>query len=644
MHDRPIQQKQSESTSNDHSSPESEGKGQSLNPPAFQLMASDGGADAPPVQRKESSGGLPGDLVSGFAASTGHDLSNVNVHRNSDKPSQVGALAYAQGNDIHLGAGQDQHLAHEAAHIVQQREGRVQANTSVGGMPVNNSASLESEADSMGSKAAQMKAAPQQTIQRQATAGSGAIQREVDYNALATTLKAELDEYFPDTEDVIAIFEQIPWTDGLSKLGSAYNLVSPGKPMMMALKEELSVDAYRQVMERATGVAVETAGGSMNANVAVSGYNLRADGNSRGTQIGKLDYKDYKVTVSGKSVSGDEVFYKIGFTKADFAKVTAGYDVAKLAPGLATASEAWVTGDALGMYLSWDAMIAQLEHFDVFTFDKSIEEKITMLRQMSHSSNLPFNEIIGTSGPGYYEDKRPDVYNFYQIMKEGKAVKTPNGEIIDIYHFLVGLEAYQTKNRKSKASVSKYGVTMNSDVGMSDAASTWAGDLGSAAADAYLSQSKGYEDNLKAKGGAKGDEREDYYFNSRAPKSDLLADIDAWGAYEDVENGTAVTITELVRNYYGVQKLGAASFKPKRKKALDNFFARYGITPTGGKYDTPANMKVVGDQIDKFSTVWVQYRTESIWPTYDPKILRTYSDYMATKFLWLIEDLVANYH
>jgi hypothetical protein len=174
MKDHPIQQKQS-------AAPESESvesKGPSLSPPTFQLMASDGTA-SPPVQRKESSGGLPGDMVSGFAASTGHDLSNVNVHRNSDKPSQVGALAYAQGNDIHLGAGQEQHLAHEAAHVVQQREGRVQANTSVGGMPVNDSAGLESEADSMGSKAMQMKAAEGQKAQEAAATNlmDGPIQR-----------------------------------------------------------------------------------------------------------------------------------------------------------------------------------------------------------------------------------------------------------------------------------------------------------------------------------------------------------------------------------------------------------------------------------------------------------------------------------
>ncbi|HEX2901717.1 MAG TPA: DUF4157 domain-containing protein, partial [Bacteroidia bacterium] len=185
MHDHPIQQKQLDSSKAEHSSPEMEGK--SLAPPAFQLMASNG-SDAPPVQRKQSSGGLPGDLVDGFAASTGHDLSDVKVHSNSDKPSQVGALAYAQGNDIHLGSGQEQHLAHEAAHIVQQREGRVQANTNVGGMPVNDQASLESEADSMGAKAAQMKssatASPLQRKSPGVVTQKKAIQRKAASNVM----------------------------------------------------------------------------------------------------------------------------------------------------------------------------------------------------------------------------------------------------------------------------------------------------------------------------------------------------------------------------------------------------------------------------------------------------------------------------
>jgi hypothetical protein len=175
QHESPIQEK---------SAFESEGPGLSMSPPAFQLMASDAAPASPPeapALQLKASGGMPGDLVSGFAASTGHDLSDVNVHYNSDKPSQVGALAYAQGNDIHLGAGQEQHLAHEAAHVVQQREGRVQATTEVAGMPVNDNKGLESEADNMGAKAMQMKAAP--------NAGAGSMG---GYKSSALQLRANL--------------------------------------------------------------------------------------------------------------------------------------------------------------------------------------------------------------------------------------------------------------------------------------------------------------------------------------------------------------------------------------------------------------------------------------------------------------------
>jgi hypothetical protein len=164
MHQEPLQQKQQHVASRENQGSESEGK--SLAAPAFQLKASAEAIETP-VQRKETpNGGMPGELVSGFAASTGHDLSDVNVHYNSDKPSQVGALAYAQGNDIHLGAGQEQHLAHEAAHVVQQREGRVQATTEVAGMPVNDNKGLESEADNMGAKAMQMKADSANAVQK----------------------------------------------------------------------------------------------------------------------------------------------------------------------------------------------------------------------------------------------------------------------------------------------------------------------------------------------------------------------------------------------------------------------------------------------------------------------------------------------
>ena len=53
-----------------------------------------------------------------------------------------------------MASGQEKHVAHEAWHVVQQKQGRVQATTSVGGMAVNDNAGLEREADVMGAKAA----------------------------------------------------------------------------------------------------------------------------------------------------------------------------------------------------------------------------------------------------------------------------------------------------------------------------------------------------------------------------------------------------------------------------------------------------------------------------------------------------------
>jgi hypothetical protein len=49
-------------------------------------------------------------------------------------------------------------LPHEAWHVVQQREGRVPVTGSMGGTPVNTNPALETEADQMGAKAAQIKA------------------------------------------------------------------------------------------------------------------------------------------------------------------------------------------------------------------------------------------------------------------------------------------------------------------------------------------------------------------------------------------------------------------------------------------------------------------------------------------------------
>jgi hypothetical protein len=106
--------------------------------------------------QKETS--LPNQLKSNLETLSGYALDDVRVHYNSLKPAYFNTHAYAQGNTIYLGPGQEKYLAHEAWHVVQQKQGRVkptlQLKDEVYG---NNDALLEKEADVMGTLALQMK-------------------------------------------------------------------------------------------------------------------------------------------------------------------------------------------------------------------------------------------------------------------------------------------------------------------------------------------------------------------------------------------------------------------------------------------------------------------------------------------------------
>ena len=106
------------------------------------------------IQRKPNNTGLSDQVKNGIESLSGMDMSDVKVHYNSPKPAAVQAHAYTQGSDIHVASGQEKHVAHEAWHVVQQKQGRVQPTTSVGGMAVNDNAGLEREADVMGARAA----------------------------------------------------------------------------------------------------------------------------------------------------------------------------------------------------------------------------------------------------------------------------------------------------------------------------------------------------------------------------------------------------------------------------------------------------------------------------------------------------------
>lgn len=122
---------------------------------------------------------LPAPLRHGIEALSGLAMDQVRVHADSPAPARLGALAFAQGTDIHLGPGQQQHLPHEAWHVVQQLQGRVKPTLQLrAAVPANADAALEHEADVMGQRALRLPVGPAPAaLHAPVTAGVAVVQR-----------------------------------------------------------------------------------------------------------------------------------------------------------------------------------------------------------------------------------------------------------------------------------------------------------------------------------------------------------------------------------------------------------------------------------------------------------------------------------
>lgn len=106
-------------------------------------------------QKKVNKTGIPDSLLRKFEEMSGFDLSEVRVYYNSDKPQQVGldVLAYAEGLNIYISPGNEEHLEHELWHVVQQLEGRTKPTTTHNGEKIDDRKNMEDEATKEGNKA-----------------------------------------------------------------------------------------------------------------------------------------------------------------------------------------------------------------------------------------------------------------------------------------------------------------------------------------------------------------------------------------------------------------------------------------------------------------------------------------------------------
>lgn len=136
-----------------------------------------------PAQRKENKTGMPDNLKSGIENLSGMNMDHVRVHYNSSQPAQLNALAYAQGSDIHVAPGQEKHLPHEAWHVVQQAQGRVQPTTQIkAGVAVNDNPSLEHEADVMGEQALNTSSLPTNQNRAMLSGNVGQLMNDVSHS------------------------------------------------------------------------------------------------------------------------------------------------------------------------------------------------------------------------------------------------------------------------------------------------------------------------------------------------------------------------------------------------------------------------------------------------------------------------------
>ncbi|WNG24845.1 hypothetical protein F0U62_13120 [Cystobacter fuscus] len=465
----------------------------------------------------------------------------------------------------------------------------------------------------------------------------------MDYTAMCQQIMAGLKAPH-DRLPIYQALSQLSSADEVPKLLNAWNLLYPKVVLFDELERVLDDKEELQVWERLTGQSVKSS--QLSAITTASYLNLRATPGTGKTSevIGKLVGAHMPVKIHGKSIQDGDTWYLLEFSASDYKKVISlPQNPSASIRSLHANRRAWAIEASVATCVDYDVFMAQLRSFEMIHRKLSLKQRITLLRQMAHPKNLPFDTVIGTSGGEVYEDTRPQLHALYQLVKDAKAFRTYTGEVIDIYHFIVGMDVYQAE-RMGRVRVK--GIVL----GESDPSATWAGDIGAGAADALLHKDKDFEDKHPR---MREEERILHYYESRAPSHDLLGDLDAWAVTVRVDrNASGDTISSIIDSVYGrgrATKTGAPQF---RKAALENFLLRHGLQKSGGTLVSSANLEILRYYINDFGRVWI-YRAQlkggilsrALWfgSRYDKAGLAAISEKMAGLYLrWLEEQCKLN--
>ncbi len=154
----------------------------------------------------------------------------------------------------------------------------------------------------------------------------------------------------------------------------------------------------------------------------------------------------------------------------------------------------WMVGDAVECGVSWEQFVNLVKEWEQpISQGISLRDRIKKIRRLSHKKDLPFDSVIGApldSNDKYINDITENIEK-WQLFKDVTKVHI-NGfkraNDLDIHHLLVGMDVLNENYNQSTTFtyMALSTVPFDFDIHNNYAACTWAGDLGSAAAEHHL--------------------------------------------------------------------------------------------------------------------------------------------------------------
>jgi hypothetical protein len=309
------------------------------------------------------------------------------------------------------------------------------------------------------------------------------------------------------------------------------------------------------------------------------------------------------------------------------------------------AGHAWVTADALKIFVPYNLLMSQIRAFEAqpSVSPLSLGDRVTLLRQLHADPDLPFDEVIGTRPGSWTVEDRPELSGLVQMLKGPvTGVVLPGGEFIDFAHYLITLDAYSHPDRMVMYSPG-YGLPPQ-NIGSSYAVASWSGDVGGAVGDYTVA----HEDrSLTAMDAALLDE----HFEKSAPDADLLGNLDGLGAHLLLQQDSSISsIEQLTRLYYeGVSSARPQgdpnSLRSNRAQAIAAFLGSYGFTNPANLRSSTASVACLLVEAYRFALIWYRNRRGFSLSTVSPpvRLLMQVSAEMVGRFLNRMQAFSATY-